>query len=76
MVNKFIKISNYPEIYEMVQLAGQVDGDVTFRKGVYCIDGKSLMGVLSINCSTGATVEYPESAERTFGAFINKYWVQ
>lgn len=73
MVSKFIKIGDYTAIYEMVQLANNVDGDVTFRKGIYCIDGKSLMGVLSINCATGATVEYPESAERTFGAFISKY---
>ena len=74
MMSKVIKISDCPAIYEMVQLANQVDGDVTFRKGMYCVDGKSLMGVLSINCSTGVTVEYPESA-RAFEIFISNYCV-
>lgn len=69
---KEIKITDYPDLTIFVNKATAVDGDVTARRGKYCIDAKSLMGVLSLDLSQGAVIEYPKDAE-DFEIFIRKY---
>ena len=68
----FIKIYNVKEIMEFVVHAGKVDGDVTVYRGKYVIDGKSLMGIFSIDLSDGVQVEYPEDAAE-FAEYIKKF---
>ena len=58
----YVAINDINKITEFVQKASQVDGDVICTKGRYTIDGKSIMGVFSINTSEGIMVEYPETA--------------
>ena len=63
MRTMFIKISNFEDITRMVHLASStVEGRVTFKRDIYVVDGKSLMGVLSLALSGGVYVEYPETA--------------
>lgn len=45
-------------------------GDVLVQKGKFFVDGKSLLGVLSINPYTGCQVHYPEDAEK-FDKYIS-----
>lgn len=59
---KFIKISYLPDITNFIKLASAVDGDVEVHKGKWVIDAKSIMGVMSLDMSSGATVVYPETA--------------
>ena len=68
----FIKIYNVKEIMEFVVQAGKVDGDVTVYRGKYVVDGKSLMGIFSIDLSDGVQVEYPEDAAE-FAEYIKKF---
>lgn len=58
----YVKLNNITDVSQFAAQASLVDGDVTVKKGKYVIDGKSIMGLFSLNLSTGVTVEYPEDA--------------
>ena len=63
MITNYIKIEKYENIKKLVELNTQIEGDVTIKRGKYVIDGKSIMGILSIDLSKGAFIEYPDDAE-------------
>lgn len=68
----YIKMNNMTDIKAFVEKALMVEGDITVKKGKYVIDGKSIMGIFTIDLSTGVTVEYPESAT-TFEQFLKSF---
>lgn len=70
--SKFIKMNNVTDVMNFVKEASKIEGDVTVLKGRYIIDGKSIMGVMSIDMSTGMIVEYPADAV-DFENFISKF---
>ena len=53
-----VSISSLNDINEFLHLAQMAEGDVTVRKGKFCVDGKSPLGVLSLNMSDGAQVDF------------------
>lgn len=63
MMTNYIKIEKYENIKKLVELNTKIEGDVTIKRGKYVIDGKSIMGILSIDLSKGAYIEYPEDAD-------------
>ena len=74
MKKMYIAINTINKATEFVQKASQVDGDVICTKGRYTIDGKSIMGVFSIDISEGIIVEYPETAT-DFEEYISQFKV-
>lgn len=70
-----IKISGIADVTKLAQEAHCVDGDIYVKKGVYCIDGKSLMGLFSIDMSGGATIIYPSDAIE-FENYIKQFEVK
>lgn len=72
MKSKFIKITGITDASALVKNASNVEGEVTLRKDRYVIDCKSVMGIFSIDISTGVTVEYPEDAIE-FENFISQF---
>ena len=70
--SKFIKMNSVTDVMNFVKEASKIEGDVTVLKGRYIIDGKSVMGVMSIDMSTGMTVEYPADAI-DFENFISQF---
>lgn len=70
----YVAINDINKITEFVQKASQVDGDVICTKGRYTIDGKSIMGVFSIDTSEGIMVEYPETAT-DFEEYLSQFKV-
>lgn len=72
MKTKYIKISGITDATNLVKEASKVDGDVSAKKGRYIIDCKSIMGVMSINISTGVLIEYPADAIE-FEKFISQF---
>lgn len=62
MKSKHVTIRSINDMTTFVSLCSAVDGDVICRKGKYAVDGKSVLGVMSIDISTGVTVEYPQDA--------------
>lgn len=63
MKTKTIIISHIEELKFFVDKANEVKGDVLVQKGKFFVDGKSLLGVLSINPYTECQVHYPENAK-------------
>lgn len=55
-----------------VAQAAKVSGDVIVKKGRFAVDGKSIMGVMSINIHDGVVVEYPEGATE-FEEFLKQF---
>lgn len=65
----YVKIYDINDLKEFCRLSGLLDGDVVLSKGKYVIDGKSLMGLLSIDTSTGVKVEYDGAEDNHFVEF-------
>lgn len=59
---KTITLHDINDITTFVHLATLVEGDIDVQSGRYIIDGKSIMGVMSIDISKPCTVTYPEDA--------------
>lgn len=74
MEQMVISIKGLNDVYTFVSRAQSVDGDVTVTRGRYTIDGKSVMGVFSIDMSQSVTVTYPATAEE-FKTFILQFKV-
>lgn len=69
-----IKISNLKDIRELVSQAQLVDGDVILSKGKFAVDAKSALGVLSLDISDGATIDFPATAT-SFAEFLSQFKV-
>lgn len=67
-----IKLPTIADATSFVRAATKVSDDIEVRRGRWCVDAKSLMGVLSIDTSAGITVIYPETALE-FENFIKQY---
>lgn len=52
-----IVLASVEDVRKFVTLASECDFDVTLVSGKYRIDGKSIMGVFSLNLSNPITVE-------------------
>ena len=74
MKKMYVVINTINKVTEFVQKASQVDGDVICTKGRYTIDGKSIMGIFSIDISEGIMVEYPETAT-DFEEYLSQFKV-
>lgn len=67
-----IKVYSIPDVSTFVAKAIKVDDDITVKQGRYVIDGKSLMGVFSLDLTREIVVEYPENAFE-FEDFIKNF---
>lgn len=72
MKKVFIKITEIDDVNKFVQYAKNVRGDVVVSRGQFCIDGKSILGIYSLDVSQGCTVQYPEN-EKEFDNFIQQF---
>ena len=71
-MKQYIKINSITDVTTFVKNATATQGDVNIIKGKYCVDAKSIMGVFSLDLSTGATIEYPDEAKE-FDEYISKF---
>ena len=69
-----IKIQGINDVNAFIQHARDVDGDVLVHRGRFCIDGKSILGMFSLDVSDGCTVEYPDDAVE-FNNFLQQFIV-
>jgi hypothetical protein len=72
MKNKTIKINGISDITSFIREASKVDGNVLCTKGRYTVDGKSILGLMTFDTSTGFKVEYPETAY-SFDLYLNNF---
>lgn len=74
MMTSKIRINKINDAIALAIHANLVDGDVTLSKGRYNVDAKSVMGIFSVDTSTGVTIKYPDEACE-FADFIKDYEV-
>ena len=74
MKTKVISIKSLNDIYTFLAKAQATEGDIIIKRGCYCIDGKSVLGIFSIDMSQNVVIEYPETAKE-FEDFINNFEV-
>lgn len=72
MKSKNVKIVGITDVVNLAKEAYKVDGDICIKRGKYVVDGKSLMGIMSIDVSMGVVIEYPEDAKE-FENFISQF---
>ena len=72
MKKTFIKIHGINDVNNFVNEARKVEGDVLVSRGHFCVDGKSILGMFSIDVSQGCTVEYDED-EEYFDSFLKNF---
>lgn len=65
MLKKFsIKLDTFTLVKDFVKLTSRVDGDITIRSSRWVIDGKSFMGILSLDLSKDLDCEIKASEEQ------------
>lgn len=69
-----VRIRGVADAATLVEHAKEINTDVTIRHGKFCIDGKSILGVLSLDMSDGVQVEYDEN-ETEFENWLRKFEV-
>ena len=72
---KYIKITELDDLSTFISKAVKVEGDVLVHREKFCVDGKSIMGMMSIDVSQGCKIEYPESAKE-FDTYISQFEIQ
>lgn len=72
MKRKYIKIYGIHDAINLVNMATNVEGDVTISRGKYAIDAKSVLEVMAIDVSAGVVIDYPASAEE-FDKYISQF---
>lgn len=69
-----IAITGLNDASNFTKEASKVNGDVLLKKGIYVLDGKSIVSILAVDLTQGVTVEYPEDAT-DFENFIKNFEV-
>ena len=70
-----IKMTLITDIYEFVNKASNIVGEVFVQKGYYIVNGKSILGVMSLDFSGTVNVTYPEN-EIEFESFLKQFEVE
>ena len=55
-----VNINNIESVKGFVKAANKLNCDVTVYSGEYAVDGKSIMGVFSLNLSNNLSVKFSE----------------
>lgn len=74
MKSSFIKVTQISDINTLVNLSSKASDVVEIHKGRWCIDASSVMGVMSIDMTTGVTIVYNE-ADTELASFIERFVV-
>lgn len=70
-----IKMTLITDIYEFVKKASNIVGEVLVQKDYYIVNGKSILGVMSLDFSGTVNVAYPEN-EIDFENFLKQFEVE
>lgn len=58
-----LRLSKVDEVRQFVDLASSVDGEVMLKSGRWCINGKSILGVFSLDLSSDIDCEVEASED-------------
>jgi hypothetical protein len=74
MKNKIIKLDFIRDLSAFVKAAYDVDDEVIVKGGEYTVDGKSILGLMSLDLSEPIEVFYP-SESLAFDNFLSQFTV-
>lgn len=75
MVETLICLNEIGDIYEFLNLAALCTGNVTVYSGKYVVNGKSLMGLMSLNLSEPIKIEIEGDIPESVKIGIKKYLI-
>lgn len=70
----FIKIDRISDINTLANLCAQCGTPCEVHKGRWCIDGASIMGLMTLDLSTGVTVIF-DDVDSKLNDFLKKHAV-
>lgn len=70
-----VRIHGVTDAALFVEHAKEAKEDVIIRRGKFCVDGKSILGVLSLDMTNGVLVEY-NSDDKDFENWLKKFEVR
>lgn len=69
-----VRIHGVTDAALFVEHAKEAKEDVIIRRGKFCVDGKSILGVLSLDMADGVLVEY-NSDDKDFENWLRRFEV-
>lgn len=72
-----LNVINLSELKNFINEMIEFDSDINIHKGSYCVDAKSLLGVLSLDSSNGVDIEIVSKNDdevKRFYKVISKYF--
>ena len=78
VIRRKIKLNLITDIQDFTRTSQCIAGPVRVfsEDESYCVDGKSLLGLMSLNLSKPVTVEYPASESVYFRDFLSRFAVK
>ena len=73
--SKVIKLNEIADLQRLIDEASKVEGEVLLQHGYYIVNGKSILGVMSLDLTKGVNVIYPAD-EVIFEQFIEQFEVE
>lgn len=76
MKTEKVLLNSMEEIQEFNRIVGQYEYEVDMISGRYVIDGKSLMGILSLDLSRPVTIQMQGTPDEEFLDKLKKFIVE
>lgn len=75
-MKKMVLIDSIDKVKEFVKATNNFMYDITVTHTPHVVDGKSIMGVLSLNLSCPVSIEFDERDEELAEMSISKFYVR
>lgn len=75
-MKKMVLLDSIDKVKDFVQQTSKFKGSIDITSGRYIIDGRSLMGILSLDLSKPVAVCYAEDDAELVDVSLNKYFVE
>lgn len=75
-MTKKVLLTDIDSLKEFVNHAMKFTKDITAISGRYVVDGRSIIGLLSLNLSQPITIEYDEDDAELFDTLMSKFVVR
>lgn len=68
-----VTLNTINDVKSFVNTSNKFNGDVLIRNGHYVVDGKSLLGIFSLDLSKGLTVEFSDMPNGEILGELNQF---
>ena len=75
-MKKMVLLNSVGKVKDFVQQTSKFKGSIDITSGRYVIDGRSLMGILSLDLSKPVAVCYTEDDAELADVSLSKYFVE